>query len=125
MCGADAETLFALAQDCFLAYREWMARLGACVLEMCIRDREYIKKHGYRVPEDYSVTGLDNLEISSYEGVNLTTVTQPSYEIGMAAADILIDKIRGHDLSTDAYRILESSFVIRKSCMRLSDQPSF
>lgn len=32
VCGADAETLFALAQDCFLAYREWMARLGACVL---------------------------------------------------------------------------------------------
>lgn len=92
---------------------------------VCVNDfaaigvMEYIRKHGFRIPEDYSVTGMDNLEISSYNGIDLTTINQPCYEIGKIAVEILINKIKHSDFKTDAYRILESHFIMRKSCRHL------
>jgi DNA-binding LacI/PurR family transcriptional regulator len=77
---------------------------------------EGIKKCGFRVPEDYSVIGLDNVEVSSYYGIDLTTVNQPSYEIGKIACEVLVEKIRTNDVDTIVTRILEYSLVIRKSC---------
>jgi DNA-binding LacI/PurR family transcriptional regulator len=77
---------------------------------------EGIKKRDFRVPDDFSVIGLDNVEVSSYYGIDLTTVNQPGYEIGKNACEILIDKIKTSDADSVVTRILEYSLVIRKSC---------
>jgi DNA-binding LacI/PurR family transcriptional regulator len=81
---------------------------------------EGIKKCGFRVPDDYSVIGFDNVEVSSYYGIDLTTVNQPSYEIGKIACEVLIEKIKTNDADTIVTRILEYSLVIRKSCRGVS-----
>lgn len=93
---------------------------------VCVNDftaygiMDYLHKHQYSVPEDYSVIGLDNLEVSSYSRIGLTTVSQPRYEIGKLACETLLEKIKQQDLKIDTYKILESPLVIRQSCRCLA-----
>ncbi len=74
-----------------------------------------IKDRGYRVPEDISVIGFDDLEISEILEPPLSTVSQPLYEMGVAAADRLIQRILG-DTQTPVGAIwMNTRLVIRKS----------
>jgi LacI family transcriptional regulator len=52
---------------------------------------EAARAAGLRVPEDFSVVGFDDVEVSRYAG--LTTVRQPLYESGYAAASLLLDAL--------------------------------
>ncbi len=45
---------------------------------------------GRRIPEDISIVGFDNVEISQMVQPSLTTIHQPKYEIGKAAAEIIL-----------------------------------
>jgi len=46
-----------------------------------------------RVPEDIRVTGFDDIYFSRYLSPPLTTIKQPAYEMGRAAAHMLIQNI--------------------------------
>lgn len=57
-----------------------------------------------RVPEDLSVVGFDDVEISAYAG--LTTVRQPLFESGRLAAISLLEALeREHELPTEAMQL--------------------
>ena len=43
---------------------------------------------GRRIPDDVSVIGFDNVELSTIVNPPLTTIHQPKYEIGQAAVEI-------------------------------------
>jgi LacI family transcriptional regulator len=53
-----------------------------------------IFRHGLRVPEDISLVGFDDLPTSLYMTPPLTTVRQPTYEIGRLAAQGIVQMIR-------------------------------
>lgn len=70
--------------------------------------------NGVRVPEDVSVIGFDNIELSSMIHPPLTTVNQPAYETGRLACKLLLDSMEsggGQDMAIT----LEPSLVVRKS----------
>lgn len=50
-----------------------------------------IKEHGLTIPDDISVIGYDDLEVAGYLMPPLTTISQPSFELGLKAAEVLID----------------------------------
>jgi DNA-binding LacI/PurR family transcriptional regulator len=50
-----------------------------------------LRRHGLRVPQDISVMGYDNIEGSAYLDVPLTTMEQPSREIGRRTAELLLE----------------------------------
>jgi LacI family transcriptional regulator len=50
---------------------------------------------GFRVPQDLSVVGFDDLEVSPYVG--LTTVSQPLRESGRRGVERLLAAVRGED----------------------------
>ncbi len=50
---------------------------------------------GLRVPEQVSIVGFDDLEISALVTPPLTTMAQPRFEMGRIAAEQLLGMIRG------------------------------
>jgi len=52
---------------------------------------EAVRAGGRRVPDDLSVVGFDDVEVSGYAG--LTTVQQPLYESGFRATSLLLEAL--------------------------------
>lgn len=69
---------------------------------------------GYRIPEDISVVGFDDIRLSSYTNPPLTTVHQPIYEIGVLATTILLERMKDRTMPPSR-RVLETHLIVRQS----------
>ncbi len=69
-----------------------------------------------KVPESVSVFGFDNINFSEYIKTPLTTINMPAYEIGKAAASLLIKQIAKMPEVLNEKIILEHKLVERNSC---------
>ena len=56
-----------------------------------------LEEIGYRIPDDVSVVGFDDISMASYLGVPLTTVSQNAWEMGRVASQLLLDRLEGRD----------------------------
>jgi LacI family transcriptional regulator len=74
-----------------------------------------IQEAGLSVPKDISLVGFDDLPGVAYGNPPLTTVRQPIYEIGAAAAALLIDRLEGGDHEPVQTR-KPTQLVVRQSC---------
>ena len=74
-----------------------------------------LQARGYRVPDDFSVIGFDDIPFSNNITPALTTIRQPRNMIGELAMDQLLDKLAGKD-SVYKQRLLHGDLVVRKSC---------
>jgi LacI family transcriptional regulator len=77
---------------------------------------------GIEVPDDVSVMGFDNIDFSEYVRIPLTTVQMPAYEIGKAAASLLIKQINKPSPPLIERVILEHKIIERDSIARRSGQ---
>lgn len=68
---------------------------------------------GVRVPQELAVVGFDDIPVA--EALSLTTVAQPSREIGLQAARLLLGRIGG-DTSPLVRKLLPTRLVVRGSC---------
>ena len=71
-------------------------------------------ERGISIPQDYSITGFDNLPFASHLPAPLTTVAQPAYEIGREAAKELFKRIKS-PTRKPTIRTVDVSVIIRKS----------
>ncbi|MBB6670750.1 GntR family transcriptional regulator [Cohnella nanjingensis] len=70
---------------------------------------------GIKVPEELSVIGFDNIELSTHIEIPLTTIEQNSYEIGRIAAEIVVKGIEAE--AHDCHKIIQPVKLIeRASC---------
>lgn len=53
---------------------------------------------GLRVPEDLSVIGYDGIQLCQLTSPEITTIAQPIYKMGYAAAELLLDMIEGRQV---------------------------
>ena len=75
-----------------------------------------IKDAGIKIPEEISVIGFDDDPHSSYFKPSLSTVWQPTYEMGMLSARILMKRIStANDLSKIREESLFPELVVRGS----------
>lgn len=72
------------------------------------------KENGIRIPEDVAVVGYDDVSISRYTSVPLTTVHQPVDSIGRMAVEIL--QKRMDHIDTGNRTVLKPTLIIRESC---------
>jgi LacI family transcriptional regulator len=84
---------------------------------------------GYRVPDDVSVVGYDNMLFTSATWPALTTVDTPVTETADAACELLrqrIEEKKKKNYTRPGYRhiTLPPKLVIRESVMRISDDPA-
>jgi DNA-binding LacI/PurR family transcriptional regulator len=70
---------------------------------------------GIRIPEELALVGFDDMPWATSLNPPLTAVSQPSQEIGSAAADLLLDRIARPDRPI-RHVILETTLVVRASC---------
>jgi LacI family transcriptional regulator len=75
--------------------------------------------NGLSVPDDVSVIGFDNIEISKMVNPPLTTINQPSYETGRMAGKMLIDTLGEKVMDNNFTVSMEPSVVIRKSVRQI------
>ena len=68
---------------------------------------------GIRIPEDISITGIDNTDLGATQVPGLTSVRTPIVEIGTAAAEQLISRLEGK--AFDAKQALPFEVVVRSS----------
>jgi LacI family transcriptional regulator len=74
-----------------------------------------LRESGYRIPEDVSVVGFDDIQHAAYLNPGLTTVRQPLREMGRAAAEILLKRINRPGSELHDKHILEPELVIRET----------
>ncbi|WP_264874289.1 LacI family DNA-binding transcriptional regulator [Vibrio agarivorans] len=72
--------------------------------------------HGYRVPEDVSVVGFDDLPTSQYFTPALTTLRQPVEEVGVVCAHSILNLLNGENHEA---RLPPIELIVRQSTKSL------
>jgi GntR family transcriptional regulator of arabinose operon len=80
---------------------------------------EVAERQGIRIPDDLSVVGFDNSDLAHLEKISLTSVDHPSFEIGVKAANILLDKIFHPEIRFVTHTIVTPTLVERSSVRNL------
>lgn len=80
---------------------------------------QQLSANGISVPEEVSVIGFDNIEISKMINPPLTTVNQPSYETGKIAGKLLIDAFGEKTMNNSITVYLDPSVIIRNSVKKI------
>lgn len=75
---------------------------------------ETAAEYGYRVPEDFCVTGFDNFDKAGYYIPSITTVGHIREEAGYRCADILLRLWAGEEIPRFNYT--ETKAVLQESC---------
>ncbi|MEG0307837.1 MAG: LacI family DNA-binding transcriptional regulator [Clostridium sp.] len=71
------------------------------------------KKNGIDIPGDISVMGYDDIDICTFISPELSTVRQPSYDIGCEGVAMLLDIIENKEVEN--YKLIKTELVIRES----------
>lgn len=72
------------------------------------------RARGFRVPEDVSVAGFDNLDLAYFFEPSITTIRVPAYEMGRIATTIVTETNQN---PADVRRYcLDTDLIVRNSC---------
>lgn len=77
-----------------------------------------LKNAGYKIPEDVSVIGFTNEPFAKLIEPSLSTISQPSHEIGETATHLLLKHIENREEFIPETRILETELIERNSTWR-------
>ncbi|MEX0380013.1 GntR family transcriptional regulator [Leuconostoc sp. MS02] len=80
--------------------------------QLAIRIIDLIHDVGLSVPEDISVIGFDDFQLSQYLSPRLTTMTHAKQNMGKDAAKLLLQKIKHHKVTDIVY---DSKLIARDS----------
>jgi DNA-binding LacI/PurR family transcriptional regulator len=113
----------------FAAFRDVLEQAGIPALDDADRPDAYVcrtdadaldlltelRGRGIRVPEDVIVTGFDGLAAGLISQPTLTSVRQPMYDLGVAAVDLLLNRI-ADPRSPAEHRRFPVELTVRHSC---------
>ncbi len=81
-----------------------------------------LQEAGWRVPEDVSVLGFDDIYAAEFHNPALTTIRQPLFEMGNLAAETLLERVAENQKKNTA-KIPETLTVEPKLIVRQSTAP--
>lgn len=74
-----------------------------------------LRDAGLRVPDDVSLVAFENLPEHTALDPFLTVAAQPAYEMGTRAAELLLDRLRGHGPAEPLDIQLPNEIIVRRS----------
>jgi DNA-binding LacI/PurR family transcriptional regulator len=77
--------------------------------------RQALRELGREARRDVRLVGIDNVEYVALLPTPLTTLRQPTAQIGAAALVVMLDQAAGSDGATRDV-LLQGTLVVRKSC---------
>ncbi|GAH66307.1 unnamed protein product, partial [marine sediment metagenome] len=80
---------------------------------------QVIQKKNFRIPEDFSVVGFNDIKLASFVYPPLTTIRQPMLEMGALAVKMLLKIIEEGEFNQKK-EVLESKLIIRESCKKIN-----
>ena len=83
-----------------------------------------LKKNNIRIPEDIAVVGFTESKMAMIIEPNLTTVEQPTYEMGKAAAELLLEQMAGANEIAQRTIMLEAKLNVRESSLKTQLPPT-
>lgn len=84
---------------------------------MALGVREAAYEAGLNIPDDLALVGYDDISVASLAGIELTTVSQDTYNMGATGIQLLVNKIKSEDQSGVSSKIMmETKLVVRKTC---------
>jgi DNA-binding LacI/PurR family transcriptional regulator len=73
-----------------------------------------LREFGKRIPEDVSVVGFDDIQSAAFQNPSLTTVRQPLRQMGVIAAETLLQRINSAPKSDYAKEmIVQPELIVR------------
>jgi LacI family kdg operon repressor len=73
-----------------------------------------LQTRGLRIPEDIGIAGFDDSDWAPVIGSGITTVAQPTYEIGQRAMEKVLQRLGGDDSAKERIA-LPGQLIIRGS----------
>jgi GntR family transcriptional regulator of arabinose operon len=102
---ASVRSLMDGRPEAIVCANDWTAaRLMRTLLEL-----------GHAVPADVRLVGIDDVDYASLLPVPLTTLRQPTRQIGAAALAAMLDRVAGGELPTRDI-LLHGTLIVRRSC---------
>ncbi|MEO7966179.1 MAG: LacI family DNA-binding transcriptional regulator [Gemmatimonadaceae bacterium] len=88
---------------------------------LCANDRtagrllHTLRRLGVHVPDDVRLVGIDDVEYAKLLPVPLTTLRQPTQQLGEVAMGVMLERVARRDLPARDTR-LRCELVVRESC---------
>lgn len=105
-----------------MSHQEKPTAIFACSDQQALGAINYLKEHGYNVPDDISVMGFDDIDLATVFRPKLTTVRQDPVEMGRTAASLLINQIEEKS-APSIENLAPYQLVIRESTKLLKHAP--
>ena len=70
---------------------------------------------GLETPTDVSIVGYDDIDFAASANVPLTSIAQPKYQLGFAAAELVIDECNNPDTHVHQRIYFQPQLVVRNS----------
>ncbi|MGH9509396.1 MAG: LacI family DNA-binding transcriptional regulator [Terriglobales bacterium] len=81
-----------------------------------------LREAGFRVPEDVSIVGFDDIQSASYQTPGLTTVRQPLRQMGEIAAETLLRRVANPRARYPHEIAVEPELVVRGSTAPVAER---
>lgn len=116
-CGFTKERAFEATRDILKRSAHRPTAILAQDDNMALGVREAVYAAGLKIPEDVALVGFNDISFASLFGIELTTIQQDQYHMGMTCAEMLINKLRHPERKGLSNNVLvKTELVIRKSC---------
>ncbi|NUP04202.1 MAG: substrate-binding domain-containing protein, partial [Nonomuraea sp.] len=70
---------------------------------------------GVRVPDDVALIGYDDIDFAAASTVSLTSMRQPTYQLGRIATELLLDECDNPDRHAHQHIMFQPELVARES----------
>lgn len=105
--------------------RQLLEQKTDCTAIICAYDNialgtiKELKRQGYRIPDDFSIIGMDNISVAPYMETSLSSIGVNADEVCMVAWDLLDKKMNNNFYRSSQQITIQGRLFVRESVARV------